>query len=86
MSIKIKEAIILFNRSLKYGEDKMTQRKLAEKVIEGDNEKFKVWQMSRWSNGESMTSLRVEHIKLICKTLKVDANYLLDVKPIKTKE
>jgi hypothetical protein len=62
----------------------MTQRKLAAVVLEGEKDDYRDYMMSRWSNGENMTSLRIEHIKAICSALRVDANYLLDVKPVKT--
>ena len=86
LTLRIKEAIIRYNKNLKEGAQKMDQRSLGDKLFPEESQSYRDYLMSQLAAGKNMKRFTPETIKKICALLNVDANFLYGIKPMKKDE
>ena len=75
--MKIKEAIEHYNSTVKEGEPKMNTRKLAVIILPNAKTiELAEQQMWHYSKGNRYHQITGTMVRLVCKTLKVDADFL----------
>jgi len=77
--LKIMEAMGYY--SYKTGKS-ISRKELSEKLWPNSTDKARQTNMSKLLRGETKR-IDIEHVRIICETLDVDANFLFDVKPMK---
>lgn len=81
--LRIKEGIKRYNEKHadKDPDGKMTQVRLKDLVLRDEpNIPNRVYHMNKWCNSGTLDSMTPFRMYLLCKYLKVDANYLLGMK------
>ena len=74
--MRIKEGVKYYNQNKKEGSEKMTQKRLGTIIMPKVDESTVINYMSQWAHGKALKYLKSYHVSRICKTLKVDANFL----------
>jgi hypothetical protein len=62
--------------------EQITRIELAEKLWPNSPKRSQYINISRLASGKAKR-VDIDHVRIICDTLDVDANFLFDVKPIK---
>ena len=81
---RIKEALNYHNLNCRV-EDRISVKELSILIFaeDGLSEITAYQRLSHWNHNKRLHSLMPRHIEKICKILKVDANYLFNIEPMK---